>query len=118
MVFDFKKPTVELLGRFQPFHDGHFNLARVAIERVGQVAIMVRDTGGIDASNPFEFEVVRSLIEERMVREGFVGRFVVVLVPNITNVFYGRDVGYRIEKIDLGPELEAISGTLLRGGLG
>jgi hypothetical protein len=42
------------------------------------------------------------------------GRFVVVPVPNITNVFYGRDVGYTVERIVLDEETEAISGTHLR----
>ena len=41
----------------------------------------------------------------------FEGRFVVVPLPNITAVFYGRDVGYSVERIDLDHELEQISAT-------
>jgi hypothetical protein len=41
-------------------------------------------------------------------------RFVVVPVPNITHVFYGRDVGYVVERIVLDDEVEAISATHLR----
>jgi hypothetical protein len=33
-------------------------------------------------------------------------RFVVVPVPNITNVFYGREVGYAIERIVLDETIE------------
>jgi adenylylsulfate kinase len=36
------------------------------------------------------------------------GRFVVVPLPNITNVSYGRDVGYTVERILLDEETEAI----------
>jgi hypothetical protein len=39
---------------------------------------------------------------------------VVVPLPNITNVFYGRDVGYAVERIVLDEETEAISATKIR----
>lgn len=35
-------------------------------------------------------------------------------LPNITNVFYGRDVGYAVERIDLDQSIENISATDLR----
>ena len=44
----------------------------------------------------------------------FQGRFVVVSVPNITNVFYGRDVSYTIERIDLDAAIEEVSATEAR----
>ena len=39
---------------------------------------------------------------------------VVVPLPNITNVFYGRDVGYTVERIVLDETTEAISATQVR----
>ena len=42
------------------------------------------------------------------------GRFVVVPMPNITHVFYGRDVGYVVERIVLDEATETISATKLR----
>ena len=42
------------------------------------------------------------------------GRFVVVPLPNITNVFYGRDVGYTVERIVLDEETESISASKVR----
>jgi len=42
------------------------------------------------------------------------GRFVVVPVPNITHVLYGRDVGDVVERIVLDDIVEAISATQLR----
>ena len=44
----------------------------------------------------------------------FEGRFIVVPLPNITNVFYGRDVGYAIERIDLDLSIENVSATEVR----
>ena len=38
----------------------------------------------------------------------------VVPLPNITHVFYGRDVGYIVERIVLDDKIEAISATQLR----
>jgi DNA polymerase III delta prime subunit len=108
-VFDFKKPTALLLGRYQPFHEGHKALIVEAIGRVGQVCIAVRETFGIDGKNPFTFEYVRSRIEHGL--RAHEGRFMIVRVPNITNVFYGRDVGYAIERIDVDDKLQAISAS-------
>ena len=111
-LFDPKKPTALFIGRYQPFHDGHRALIVEGLRRVGQVCIAVRDTAGIDGKNPFGFEYVKAAIEHAL-RE-FEGRFVVVPVPNISHVFYGRDVGYAVERIELDGATEAISATDLR----
>jgi hypothetical protein len=42
----------------------------------------------------------------------------VVKMPNITNIVYGRDVGYKIEQVKLGDKIEAISATQKRRELG
>jgi hypothetical protein len=39
-------------------------------------------------------------------------------MPNITNIVYGRDVGYKIERIELGAEIESISATAERRKMG
>jgi hypothetical protein len=38
----------------------------------------------------------------------------VIEVPNITNIFYGRDVGYQIEEIVADKALQLISATSIR----
>lgn len=58
------------------------------------------------------FFAVKQRIEAAL--SAYAGRFVVVPLPNITNVFYGRDVGYSVERIILDETLEAISATGLR----
>jgi hypothetical protein len=114
-VFDPKKPTALFVGRYQPFHPGHQALIVEGIKRVGQACIAVRNTQGIDEQNPFEFEYVRSRIEHGL--RAHEGRFIVVQIPNITSIFYGRDVGYSIERIELDSSLEAISATDSRRAL-
>jgi cytidyltransferase-like protein len=113
---DTKQPTALMLGRYQPFHDGHFALFKAALERADQVLIAVRDTGGLDHKNPFDFAFVKSKIEEKLV--DYVGKYQIILLPNITNIVYGRDVGYKIEKIDLDHEIESISATEIRKEMG
>ena len=87
-----------MLGRWQPFHDGHYTLFKEIIKKTGQVCIQIRDVQGVD-DNPFDFETVKKNIEERLNPE-FEGQFKVMLVPNITNICYGRGVGYKIEEIE------------------
>ena len=96
--WDNKKPTAQMLGRWQPFHDGHYNLFKEIIKKTGQVCIQIRDVQGVD-DNPFDFDTVKKSIEDRLNPE-FEGRFKVMLVPNITNICYGRGVGYKIEEIE------------------
>jgi adenylylsulfate kinase len=114
-IFDYKKPTALMVGRYQPFHDGHKALVTEAIRRVGQVCIAVRDTVGTDDKNPFSFEYIRAWIDHGL-RE-YEGRYIVVQVPNITNIFYGRDVGYSIERIELDTAIQDISATKVRKAL-
>jgi cytidyltransferase-like protein len=111
--FDPQKPTALFVGRYQPFHGGHQRLIEEGLRRVGQVCIAVRNTHGIDAKNPLPFFAVKQRIETAL--SACTGRFVVVPLPNITNVFYGRDVGYTVERIVLDEETEAISATKIRG---
>ena len=95
--WDNKKPTAQMLGRWQPFHDGHYALFQEIIKKTGQVCIQIRDVQGVD-DNPFDFDTVKKNIEEKLNPE-FDGRFKVMMVPNITNICYGRGVGYKIEEV-------------------
>ena len=110
--FDPQRPTALFVGRYQPFHRGHQRLIEEGLRRVGQVCIAVRNTHGIDAKNPLPFFAVKQRIETALAP--YAGRFVVVPLPNITNVFYGRDVGYNVERIMLDDETEAISASKVR----
>jgi adenylylsulfate kinase len=109
--WDNKKPTAQMLGRWQPWHDGHQALFEEIIKKTGQVNIMVRDVQGV-GDNPFNFETVKKNIENAL--EDFKNRFKVTLVPNITNICYGRGVGYKIEEIILPEKIQKISATKIR----
>ena len=111
-AFDPQKPTALFIGRYQPFHAGHQRLIEEGLRRVGQVCIAVRDTHGVDVKNPLPFFAVKQRIEAAL--SAHAGRFVVVSLPNITNVFYGRDVGYAVERIVLDETTEAISASKVR----
>ncbi len=111
-AFEPQKPTALFIGRYQPFHAGHQRLIEEGLRRVRQVCIAVRDTHGIDDKNPLPFFAVKQRIETAL--SAYAGRFVVVPLPNITNVFYGRDVGYTVERIELDQTTETISATTLR----
>jgi hypothetical protein len=75
----------------------------------------VRDTQGTDEKNPFSFEYVRSRIEHGL--RAYEGKFVVMLLPNVTAIFYGREVGYKIVRIDLDDRLQQVSATKERAKL-
>ena len=110
--WDNKKPTAQMLGRWQPFHDGHFALFEEIIKKTGQVCIQVRDVQGVD-DNPFDFENIKLKITERLEKK-YKNRFKIILVPNITNICYGRGVGYKIEEIILPDHIQKISATKIR----
>ena len=128
MKFDWKKPTTQMLGRWQPWHDGHTALFKKALLETGQVCIQIRDVGGVvgaDAGggrtaaqddNPFEYDEVIANIKEALSKEGFEynQEYTVMLVPNIVDISYGRGVGYTFTEHDLGEDIHNISATKIR----
>tara|TARA_B100001250_G_C19337027_1_gene587333 strand:- start:75 stop:446 length:372 start_codon:yes stop_codon:yes gene_type:complete len=110
-VWDNKKPTAQMLGRWQPWHKGHQKLFEEILKKTGQVNIMVRDVKDV-GDNPFDFETVKKNILNALTE--YKGRVKVTLVPNITNICYGRGVGYKIEEIVLDEETQKISATKIR----
>lgn len=116
-VFDWRKETVQMLGRWQPWHDGHRALFERAIQKTGQVAIQVRDCQGWNGSNPFGFQEVCRYIQ-RDLDPLYQGQYIVQLVPNIVNITYGRDVGYKIEQEVFDENIHAISATKIRQAMG
>lgn len=109
---DWKKPTTLLLGRYQPWHEGHDALYEVGLDRTSQVLVAVRDTQGTSEKDPLSHDQVAHYIEKSRPNA------MIMRLPNITNIIYGRDVGYKIEKIELSPEMQEISATKKRQELG
>tara|TARA_R100000027_G_C2227690_1_gene88134 strand:+ start:145 stop:537 length:393 start_codon:yes stop_codon:yes gene_type:complete len=120
-MFDWKKPTVQMLGRWQPWHKGHTELFKRALAKTGQVVIMVRDVQGADGGmgnddNPWNFHDVRLGITNALRAEGYVYAtdYIIMHVPNIVDVSYGRGVGYTFTEHDLGADIHDISATKIR----
>jgi len=114
-MFDPKKPTVQMLGRWQPWHDGHSALFKKAHAKTGQVCIMIRDMPE-DENNPYSMEQRRNNIIAGLLDEGFLldEDYTIMVVPNIVDITYGRKVGYSITQEQLEKEIEAISATKIR----
>lgn len=128
MAFNYKKPTTQMLGRWQPWHDGHTELFKRALAETGQVCIMIRNVEGIvgeDAGggrtmvqddNPFNVDTVRTNIIKGLEAAGYAYRreYIIINVPNIVDISYGRGVGYTFTEHDLGKDVHDISATKIR----
>jgi hypothetical protein len=111
-LHDWKAPTTLMLGRYQPWHEGHQALLEKAHERTDQVLIAVRHTQGTSEKDPLSFVEVANYVAQSTDSP------FMMKVPNITNIVYGRDVGYKIEQVDLGAEIHSISATQKRKEMG
>jgi nicotinamide riboside kinase len=116
-TFDWKKETVQMLGRWQPWHAGHRALFERAIAKTGQVVIQIRDCQGWQDSNPFAIDQVKYFIR-RDLEPIYQGQYEIQVVPNIVNITYGRDVGYRIDQESFDESVTNISATKIRKSMG
>jgi len=116
-IFQWQNETVQMLGRWQPWHDGHRKLFERAIAKTGQVVIQIRDCQGWRGSNPFAIEQVKSFIRHDL-DPLYQGQYEIQVVPNIVNITYGRDVGYKIEQESFDETIHSISATKIRKDLG
>lgn len=116
-VFDWQKETVQMLGRWQPWHAGHRALFERAVAKTGQVVIQIRDCQGWQGTNPFAIDQVKNFIK-RDLDPIYQGQFEIQVVPNIVNITYGRDVGYKIEQEVFDESVTSISATKIRKEMG
>src|SRR6056300_1286300 len=125
-MFDAFKPTTQMLGRWQPWHSGHTELFKRALAETGQVCIQIRSVPqDTDASggrtmtqddNPFDVNEVKKNIRVALFKEGFEygEEYIIMEVPNIVDISYGRGVGYTLTEHDLGATIHNISATKIR----
>jgi adenylylsulfate kinase len=116
-VFDWRQETVQMLGRWQPWHDGHRALFERLIQRTGQVIIQIRDVQGWQGSNPFEVERVKAFIR-RDLDPIYQGQYEIQVVPNIVHIGWGRGVGYTSGEETFDETITDISATKIRRELG
>ena len=116
-TFNWKQETVQMLGRWQPWHDGHRALFERLIARTGQVVIQIRDVQGWQGSNPFEVERVKAFIR-RDLDPIYQGQYEIQVVPNIVHIGWGRGVGYTSGEETFDESVADISATKIRKELG
>jgi hypothetical protein len=116
-TFDWKKETVQMLGRWQPWHDGHRALFERLLSKTGQVIIQVRDVQGWQGSNPFEVAKVKGFIK-RDLDPLYQGLYDIQVVPNIVHIGWGRGVGYTAGEETFDESITDISATKIRKSLG
>lgn len=100
------------IGRFQPFHEGHRKFVQTLLDEGKFVLIALRRTE-IDANNPYTVEERKEFIAKYF-KEPEVK---VIAIPDISEVCYGRGVGYSVREIRLDEATESISATKIRAGL-
>jgi cytidyltransferase-like protein len=111
-TWDNKKPTSLMMGRFQPFHEGHIKLFEKILLLNEQVLIFIKDVHNI-GDNPFAFKKIKKLINFKLGKL-FKNRYKIIKAPNITNICYGRTVGYKFNHIKLPDSITKISATNIR----
>ena len=112
IMFNWKKKTAIYIGRFQPFHEGHKNIFIKALKSSKQVAILVMSSFGVSNKNPLKFKQVKKIIDQALI--DYKNKYIIIKIPVVGELVYGRKVGYKIKRIKLSNYLENISATKIR----
>lgn len=101
-----------VIGRFQPFHEGHKALIESLLAEGKRVCVAIMDTKQ-DEDNPLTVEDRRQRIQSTY---AYVGPyyFRIEVIPPIAEVCYGRDVGYKLTRVH--HDKEHIRATDIRNG--
>ena len=83
-----------------------------ALKKNKQVSILVMDSYNINKKNPFKFSLVKDRINSSLKK--YKGKFIVIKIPVVSEVIYGRKVGYKFRKVKLSNKIEKISATKIR----
>ena len=104
------------IGRYQPFHQGHKTLIDTVLNEGNDVVIALRDTP-IQDTDPYtvmeRFNMIREIYPNAVMYPS-TGRIVVCAIPDISEVVYGRKVGWGVRQVQLDKETESISATKIR----
>jgi cytidyltransferase-like protein len=101
------------IGRWQPFHKGHYWLINERLKLGKKVWIGIRDVEP-DENNPWTaHEVLMNLSEELhdLINEG---KIFISIIPDIESINYGRGVGYEVIEHIPPTEISEISATSIR----
>ena len=115
MSFDINKPSAVIIGRFQPWHAGHLELFKCALEKHGQVSILCESVE-VNEDNPYTFEEVAMMIRLRLDGEGYTlgNEYIVMQVPRVAEVSSGRSPDYEYVEYGFDEITESISSSDIR----
>ena len=99
------------IGRYQPYHAGHISLVRQKLDNGVPCLIMVRDIPP-DSKNPFTTEQTVGMIRKYHESKG--DDVVVMVIPDIESVNWGRGVGYEMNEFFPPENIGFISATKIR----
>jgi cytidyltransferase-like protein len=99
------------VGRWQPFHRGHKDLIETVLKKGKSVVIAIRDTE-INSENPYTTSERWNMIQRALKKYGELVK--IIVIPDIDEICYGRDVGYKIREIELSSKKQQVSGTAIR----
>lgn len=102
------------IGRWQPLHDGHKQMFKRVLDDGGNVCIAIRNVEELDSKNPFSaIEVMGMIMDEYkdLIDEK---RVIVMIIPDVCSVEFGRGVGYDIIEHIPPTEIAEISATKIR----
>ena len=102
-----------VVGRFQPFHDGHKWVLDEILKEGKNVLILIRDIAP-DDKNPFTSQEVYDNILLKLSDLIIEERVKVQIIPDIESVNFGRGVGYDIIEHIPPQEVGDISATKIR----
>ena len=118
-TFDYKKPSVQIVGKWQPWHEGHTALFKKALTITGQVVIMVREVYGSEEDAPFGEIAVIDTIKKALEAEGFYDgqHYIIICTPNIVGLCNGPGDNVRVIRHDYGQPEENIRSSNIRSQL-
>lgn len=103
------------IGRWQNWHKGHEWLVSQQLDNGNNVWIAIRDVD-VNQNNPkTAHEVLMQLSKEPFLIKNS-DKILISIIPDITSVNYGRDVGYEVIYHEPPDEIRKISGTKIRNG--
>jgi adenylylsulfate kinase len=108
---DISKPHMTFIGRWSPFHKGHAALINLKLNQNPDlpVLIIVRNTVN-DIYSPIErAEIIKLWMKHYHIRG------TVLITPDIEGIYWGRDVGYKTEYVNVDEVVKQISASTIRG---
>jgi nicotinamide mononucleotide adenylyltransferase len=107
------KPSALLIGKWQPWHEGHTSLFRQAIESHGQVTIVCQALDPDVDEVVYDFEETAHLIRAILEEEGFTlgSDYIIMQLPRIAEISAGAEPDYNLINYE---DVDSISSSQLR----